>query len=269
MKRFAQFVALSISITGIVGLRVHAAQTFNPIQPTFQATNDVLLANRFRGRFSFQVRASRYRRGGFSRGCIGGESAAPIIPATPDDDTVENPAIQSPAYLTAASHPTVFFNTPALSNAEGVVTILDPGVATKDAPKIYEAGFTFTSEAGIVGVRMPSEAPALELGKSYRWQVVIECSPEDADGTGENTIVFKGGILQRVPDVEGTHDEQLAHYLEAGIWEDTVKMVAEDRYTNSVASADEEWAILMEASGLPQFASTPIVAIENSNLLED
>jgi hypothetical protein len=221
------------------------------------------------GRFSFQVSASRYRRGGFSRGCIGGESAAPIIPATPADATVDDPAEQSPAYLTAASHPTFFFNTPALSDAEGVVTILDPEVATKDDPEIYEAGFTFTSEAGIVGIRMPSDAPALELGKSYRWQVVIECSPADADGNGENTIVFKGGVVQRVADLEGTPDEQLAYYLEAGIWEDTVKVVAEDRYTNSVASADEEWAVLMEASGLSQFADTPIVAIENSNLLED
>jgi hypothetical protein len=250
MKCFARLCALCIGVVGIVGGEAMAALEPAPVAPAFNATGDVLLANRLRNRgVSFRVSASRYRRGGFSRGSCP-EGAAPVVPVAEDDQA-------APSYLTASAHPTFLINVPEMTNATGVIYVEDPTSGDRN-PQLYKANFDLTDKSGIVGIEMPAEAPALEVGSSYRWRVVINCSPD----TGEdNTVVFSGGEVQRVADMEGAVDEQLEYYLAEGIWQETAAILALNRYNQTSATANDEWAFLMEESGLPQYATTPIVAI--------
>lgn len=257
MKRLAQLVALSVGIVGVIGFEASAAQSLTPAAPAFNSTGDVLLANRLRNRgFSFRVSASGYRRGGFSRGSCP-EGAAPVVPVASDE--------KAPSYLTASAHPTFLINVPAMDGASGVIYVEDHESGSRN-PQLYEATFDLPEAGGIVGVSMPTDAPQLEEGKNYRWRVVINCSAEDGE---EDTIVFSGGEIQRVADFSGTVDERLSYYLEEGIWQEVAEIVASDRFLDANTGADEDWAILMEESGLSQFATTPIVAMENSQFEEE
>jgi hypothetical protein len=168
----------------------------------------------------------------------------------------------APSYLTASAHPTFLINVPEMPNASGVVYMEDPASGNRN-PQLYKATFDLTDTAGIVGIEMPSEAPALEVGSSYRWRVVINCSPDEGE---ENTVVFSGGEVQRVANTEGTVDDQLEFYLAEGIWQETAEILAVNRYNQASATANEEWAFLMAESGIPQYATTPIVAIVDGQM---
>ncbi|MBE7385051.1 MAG: DUF928 domain-containing protein [Leptolyngbya sp. SIO1E4] len=262
MRRLSYCLAFSVGLVAVISTDVNAAlQTTpktTPIASALESTDTVLMANRLRNRgMSFRVRPSRYRRGGFSRGSCP-DGAAPVVPIG-EDETV------APAYLTASAHPTFLINVPELPDASGVIYVEDPNSPGRN-PQVYKATFDIADQAGIIGIQMPSEAPMLQEGTTYRWRVVINCS---AEGTEESTIVFSGGEIERVADIEGTREERLDYYLQEGIWQETAELIAEYRYDDPSADTDEDWAILMEASGIPQFAETPIIEMTNGRLSED
>lgn len=259
MNRLSYLLALSVGLVTVTGIDAIATVQSIPMAPAFDSTHDVLLANRLRNRrMRFRVRSSRFRRGGFSRGCPAG--AAPVVPVA-EDATDTNMA---PGYTTATTHPTFFINVPEMTGATGFIFIEDPA-STDPNPQLYKAAFELNNTAGIVGIKVPSDAPMLEEGARYRWRVSIRCPQE---GEREGTIVFKGGEVERVAGIQGTTEERLDYYLEAGIWQDTAEIIAADRYYNDSIGADEDWAILMESSGIPQFADAPIVAITEGRLSE-
>lgn len=256
MKRLSYLLALSLGLTAIVGVEaVNAALQPNVMTPAFGSMDEVLLANRLRNRnLRFRVRSSRYRRGGFSRGSCP-EGPAPIVPEAED-------TAKTPIYLTASTHPTFFINVPEMPGASGVLYVEEPE-SDRVNPQLYKAAFDLTGKAGIVGIKMPDDAPMLQEQSDYRWRVVISCSAEDSE---EDTVVFPGGSIQRVADIEGTPEEKFDYYLGEGIWQEVAAIIAADRYYNASLSADEDWALLMEDAGLSEYAATPIVEIVEATL---
>ncbi|MEO1208706.1 MAG: DUF928 domain-containing protein [Cyanobacteria bacterium J06638_20] len=266
MRRLFYLLALSLGVTAMVGAEaVNAALQPNVATPAFGSVDEVLLANRLRNRnLRFRVRSSRYRRGGFSRGACPEEKAYGISPKIDTSEAASGSTRElAPAYLTASAHPTLFMKVPALpSEAYGQLHMETTDDATRN-PKFYTAAFDLSGQDGIVGIRMPAEAPALEEGNSYRWRVVISCSTDISDN---DVIVFSGGEVERVADITGTPEEQFDYYLEEGIWQEVAEVIAEDRYYNASPEADEDWAVLMENSGLPEYATTPIAEIVDATL---
>lgn len=264
MKPVICLLAFSASCLGILGSGAAAALQPTPIVSSFESTGDVLMAGRLRNRLRFRVSASPYRRGGFSRGACPSEGAYPVMPLAEAEAAVPIVATDdqgTTSYLTASSHPTFLMKVPALENASGVLYIESPTTASRN-PQVYKAAFDLDVEAGIVGIQMPSDAPALEEGNRYGWRVVISCGADDKD----STITFRGGEVTRVADVSGSVEERLGYYLDEGIWQETAEILARDRYQTASAAADEDWAALMAASGISQFAETPIVGMISSTL---
>ena len=256
MNRLSSLFSLSVGLVAILGVNtVNAALQPTPVVPAFEATGEMLMANRLRNRgLRFHVRPSRYRYGGFVRGSCP-QGAAPIVPITEDKT-------YAPSYLTASAHPTFFINVPELPDASGFIYVDNPDLPGRN-PQLYKVAFDLDGGAGIVGIQMPKDAPGLEVGSSYRWRVAIDCSSAGAEG---DTIVFKGGEVERVADIEGATEQRLEYYLQEGIWQETAEIVAKDRYNAPSAGSNEDWAALMEESGLSQFADTPIVAIVEGRL---
>ena len=259
MKRLPYLFALSVGLMAVTGFNAIAA-----LQPTtaFDPASQLLLANRLRNRgMRFRVRPSRYRIGAFSRGSCP-EGAVPVVPVVEEAESQKT----APAYLTASAHPTFFINIPEMSEASGFIYVDDPN-STERSPQLYKAAFDLGDKAGIVGIQMPSDAPPLQEGSSYRWRVVIRCGSE-TDQTG--TVVFSGGEIERVADIEGTTEERLEYYLQEGVWQEAALIIAEDRYYNpQSAGADEDWTLLMQESGIAQFAEVPIIDITESRLSDN
>jgi hypothetical protein len=245
------------------------------LTPMIDSVDQILLANRLRG-YRFNVRPSRYRRGAFSRGDCpvdAQEQLQAIVPDLANMDDIDLAAPETgttvigeiPAYLNAAAHPVFLLHAPALENASGILFVEIPTLSVQERQQ-YKVGFDLSDRAGIIAVKMPTTAPALEVGKSYRWRVSVECSPNDEE---LDTINFRSAVYEQMPDVVGDEQARLSHYLEQGIWQDTAAIIAEERYDNAHNEVDEEWAYLMETSGLPQFADVSIIDIQTGQLLID
>lgn len=260
MKRQWCLLALAASlVTAGGGEAISAAKTV-PLQPAFNSVGDTLISLSLRYRINRRVRASRYRTSAFSRGpCpVSASDFSPIIPAMPESTAM-------PSYLNASAHPVFFVEVPGIEGASGTLFVERPGRPIRSR-QLYKVEFDLPSEPGILGIRMPELAPSLQNEETYRWRTSVECSPDDRE---LNVIIFTGGVLEQVADTESsTAQEQLDYYLQADIWQSTLEVIAEERYARPSASADENWAALMEASGLPEFSETEIIDIIDGRLLE-
>ncbi|NEQ23043.1 MAG: DUF928 domain-containing protein, partial [Microcoleus sp. SIO2G3] len=72
--------------------------------------------------------------------------------------------------LTAVERPTFFVYVPQTSAQKAFFTLKD-----KDESYYYQVTLPILGTAGIVSVKLPADAPALEIGKSYQWSFVTIC----------------------------------------------------------------------------------------------
>ncbi|MBE9062396.1 DUF928 domain-containing protein [cf. Phormidesmis sp. LEGE 11477] len=293
------FLTLGIGLWSASPLQAQAASSLSQLdlsaqsnllnQPSLlspaatEISNPTLLASRFsrfrRGRF--RVRASRYRRGGFSRGsCPQQDAFMPLTPSFEEESTAtgieESTDIAisptSPlllpitAYATTSTHPTFFLNLPALSNAKGTLFVdnADPN-ASRAQRQIYKVDFDISEEAGIVGIKVPDDAPPLNPGQTYLWRLAITCAA-DSD---RDVVLVRGGVVDRVAvdEISGSVDERLEYYTDQGLWQNLLMLTAEERYQSPESStANQNWADLMTASGLEDLATVPIMNIITAEL---
>ncbi|MEO1295544.1 MAG: DUF928 domain-containing protein, partial [Cyanobacteria bacterium J06636_16] len=197
MKHLSNLFALSIALLTVASLEVNATLQPTPVAPAFESTGEMLIANRLRNRgLSFRVSSSAFRRGGFSRGtCPTG--AAPVMPVVEGEVAAAENGAPAPAYMTASAHPTFFIEVPE-TEGYGIFFIEDLSLEG-DNPQLYEAEFDLTGEAGILGIRVPSEAQSLQVGSNYRWRATIFCGSGEEE---DDTIQILGGEIERVADVE-------------------------------------------------------------------
>jgi hypothetical protein len=219
------------------------------------SSQGTLVARSSRRRLGFRVgvRASRYRVGGFSRSgaCGSNQVLTALIPPPQSQEGVsqEKAAVDK----TASDRPSFFFHLPAISPTTAQFTLQDES----GAQQLYSVKFDVTGQPGVVGIALPESAPALKVGQKYLWQVSVTCDPDD---TANNIIV--GSWVERVQATTATGNDKVAALAEQGIWQDTLSLLAWQRYRqpNDVAAA-EDWAVLMEDAGLPQFKQAAIVQI--------
>jgi hypothetical protein len=165
--------------------------------------------------------------------------------------------------LTTSATPTLFWYVPENSASAAEFILTDANDA-----EIYKARFRVTGEAGIISLSLPESAglPPLEVGKDYHWSFALICgSTQNSDNSG---IVFTDGWIQRIEA-----DDQLAArlantveadragvYAEAGIWQDAIATLAEQRRTQPNNSAlTTQWNTLLESVGLTNLSSQPLM----------
>ena len=101
--------------------------------------------------------------------------------------------------------------------------------------EIYRTRFKLTAKPGIIGIGLPSTVEPLEIGKSYRWYVDINCSAS-ASEDDFSTPASLTGIVERVALATNFAHElkttskplnQVAIYANNGIWYDAVTELAQ------------------------------------------
>ena len=274
MKRLPHtLLASSLALTSI-GLWGSVLQTavlssvqFNHTPAVSHTHPGTLLARRWNYRFN--VSPSRYRRGGISRGeeCPS-EMIASVTP--PVDETV-NGDVAATTYFGTATHPIFYISTPQLPKTTLKLTIQVEDEAVADFEStLYEVEYVIDGQPGIVGLKTPTTLPPLEIDTLYRWQVSVFCAPDSENPLAvDDSMVLTGGVIQRVEDIASTSpQEQLDRYVEAGIWQDALAIVAETYYQNpNNASAAQDWSDLMDTAELPQLKAKPIVAIQDGTVI--
>jgi hypothetical protein len=162
--------------------------------------------------------------------------------------------------LTIVERPTLFWAIPRSATSTAQLTIL----GDKESKVVYETTLSLPKTAGIMQFTLPKNAPALEVGKPYRWFLSINCK---ADGTG-NEMSVDGWIERIAPTTElakalKTADprQQVVIYAEAGIWHEALSTLATLRLSQPKDfRLNASWRELLRSVGLTSIMFEPLIS---------
>lgn len=195
---------------------------------------------KFGGFFSPKGRAMpKDSEGGASRGrCL--QNRAGI------EETVTLLTPQGNSGLTASARP-VFLASIDHNSANQVFFSLK----NEDESYFFEMTMSLPSrDSNLVKFALPDNAPPLEMGEQYRWSVAVICGSK----LGPDSP-WASGWIERVEAVEQdavaalSPLEKASYYGKAGLWYDTVAVLASHR-ENKGADADVAWSQLLDEGGI-------------------
>jgi hypothetical protein len=243
---------LSSSLLSILAVPLLAGLTLLPLTPAFGVT--------------FQPKGSPDKTaGGGSRGmCVReaklslGES---LEASDPDATPTKAIAALIPATngeLTASAYPTILVKIAESESLQAEFTLWD-----ENLKGIYQTTLTLTDQPGIVSVKLPADAPPLEIGKRYKWSVAAIC-----DSAERQRDVVVQGWLQRAQissslssQIETAEPlDRVKLYAENGFWYDTVATLAElKRSLPDDTRVAAEWQELLNSVGLTEFSQVALL----------
>ena len=127
-------------------------------------------------------------------------------------------------------------------------------VKTSDQMTHYEMLIPLAEEARIIAIKLPADAPALEIGENYKWYFSLEC-----EGIWRPAYPIQGKIKRIVPPSSFTalsekdSIDTAASFGQAGIWYDTaVKMFQIHSQDPTNNETKRHWEELLNSVELTQ-----------------
>ncbi|MEB3336878.1 MAG: DUF928 domain-containing protein [Leptolyngbyaceae bacterium] len=200
----------------------------------------------------------------------GGTGQCPVDPGNSDQTssrkTVEQPLTALVPIenlgLTMMARPTFWVYIPQTSS-QTVEFLLED----RDGNEIYQTTSTLTSAAGVVSFTLPETAPALEIGKDYRWVVYLSCKPASPQDP------FVGAWVRRIPTDSAlmntlrqkTPLARVATFAAAGIWHETLtNLVALKQAQPNNPTLARAWKDLLNSAGLEVLSTAPLQKINDA-----
>ncbi|AUB34441.1 LysM repeat [Nostoc flagelliforme CCNUN1] len=169
--------------------------------------------------------------------------------------------------LTTSERPTFWFYVPYtqdLANSSAKFILQDSA-----GTNIYEDAIALPPEPSVIGVSIPKNATSLEVGKTYRWYLIVSCKQQTA-----SVPVYVEGDIQRInldsrvmQQLEAADDprQKIVIYAKEGIWFDALTMLAQIRVSNpNDASVKEDWQSLLQSVNLGNISTAPLLNSRNS-----
>ncbi|MEM8808372.1 MAG: DUF928 domain-containing protein [Cyanobacteria bacterium P01_G01_bin.38] len=153
---------------------------------------------------------------------------------------------------TSTERPTLWVYTPYSSPHTARFALLN----SADQP-VYETNVELPDTPGVIRLSLPDTMPPLEPGEPYHWFFNVYCQSPPP-------LAFVEGWLQRDTLTAATADqlaqlsasEQVDFYTANGFWQDALTAAAISQQSNA---NDTHWADLLQAVGLEDLASEPII----------
>ena len=207
-----------------------------------------------RNRLGFKVpriRPSGNLRGGAARGNCNadGTTKIDVIALMPNTNIG----------LTVAEKPTLLFRVSKTSVQEAKFKLLNE----KGDTIIYEKNLPLTNTGDVRSFTLPADAPALEIGKEYQWELVVNCDPDDPNGNPRVRTAIKrvqpsSTLVSKLAQAKLSDRPDL--YAQEGIWIDALSTLAQLRVANpNDSELKEEWISLLESVGLQEIAKMPVM----------
>jgi hypothetical protein len=201
------------------------------------------------------------RRGGTSRGdnLVCPPLSSPITALVPGEETTGGTLSTSFLATTIAEHPTMWVYLPQLpqDNRYGEFVFQD-----ETGQDLYRTSMTLPETGGILGIPLPSNLPALEIGKQYHWYFKLFCGEPEP----QSEYFFVDAWIQRVagsPELQTQLQAQPTPvyliYAQHGLWYDAITELASSRHYRS--DSQEDWLELMNAANLSDLSSQPILGL--------
>ena len=147
---------------------------------------------------------------------------------------------------TVATNPSLFVYIPENKAKSGEIVLSDA-----EGNDLYSSKFTVTNQAGIMRIDLPD---ILQTGRIYDWQVILNCTGDiEVVDMGNNpsvqgkieTVQISDDLQTKLATVQATPLEVAKLYAEAGVWQETLKTLADLRN-----EYPKEWVELLQSVGL-------------------
>jgi Domain of Unknown Function (DUF928) len=142
-----------------------------------------------------------------------------LVPATSDG----MPFVEK----TIRDRPNFWFYIPFFStfDREAEFIIID-----ENEKDVYKAQFVLTQPPGIIRLQLPGTAPALQVGKRYRWVFSVRCNPSNRSGDASvngwiERVALDPTLERQLQATSGL--DQISIYAESGLWYETLTALAE------------------------------------------
>lgn len=160
---------------------------------------------------------------------------------------------------TVSSHPTFFAYLPPSPVREVFFSIQDT-----QGNSIYHATLPVSGDKGILAITLPAEAPALEVDENYVWFLAAIEANDILRPDSVGTI----GWVKRVSEdsVSGVENatsnlDRATAYAAAGIWYDTLSLLAPQDTAIKDAALSQEWTDLLTQVGLENLVGESVTAL--------
>ena len=168
---------------------------------------------------------------------------------------------------TLSGYPTFYWYMP--ENTYDMARFVLYDMSGSEPRPVYRSNFTISGQTGLAHLTLPmaTTLAPLEVGKMYRWMVVLVCTDHPS------LNVFAEGWIERVtPSAKlkarlavAQPDDRFRVYGEAGVWYDMLRDLAQLRQANPMQPTPiGEWQTLMdsEAVELSQLPTQPFVSAD-------
>lgn len=156
--------------------------------------------------------------------------------------------------LTTAAHPTFWVYLPQTTAQQAILSIRE------DLNPHWQQSIRLTGQAGVMGIKLPQEAPALETGKDYQWAIILVCGdrphPNDPVVTANIKRLAPAQLRSKLP-LNSTELNQAAWYARQGIWYDALDILSAEKF--SLGKEKDLWVRYLQSGGLNQIAREPIL----------
>ena len=246
-------LSLALFLEPMIMAKMPATATQVPLLTQSELGHGELLAMQ-RRRLGFKIpdlRPSGNLTGGAARGSCRADSTARVNVVA----LMPNTKIG----LTVAQKPTFLFRISKTSVKEAQFNLLnETGEKT-----IYSKSFPLTNTGDVISFTLPYDAPALETGKEYQWEVVVNCDPDDSSSNPRVRMAIKrvepsATLVSKLAQAQPNELPDL--YAQEGIWIDSLSTLAKLRMKNANdAELKEEWISLLDSVGLKDIALLPVI----------
>ena len=190
----------------------------------------------------------------------GGASRAGECMAEVTNSKVDlTPILPAPSQsLTSASHPTFLAHVPSTSADKVYLRIKN-----HNEEYDYATVLPITGQGGIIRLTLPSEAPALEKGQNYQWFLALMCQGvlKPDSPTVEGSLTRVSTKITSSEQIKAMSQlEQAQMYAEAGIWYETISILAQLRKEKSEDSnLFSIWEKVLSSVGLESLVQVELI----------
>jgi hypothetical protein len=159
--------------------------------------------------------------------------------------------------LTVADRPTFWVYLPKTSAQQAILSIKEEGINPH-----WQQSLSLTPEAGIIGIKLSDDAPALEIGKNYQWAVILVCgsrpNPNDPVVAAWIKRVDEFQLIDSQLSAK-TMLDKAAWYAQKGIWYDALDILVAEK-KSSLDNWNDIWVKYLQSGGLDEIANEPIIS---------
>ncbi|MGL5510022.1 MAG: DUF928 domain-containing protein [Microcoleaceae cyanobacterium] len=184
-------------------------------------------------------------RGAPSRTGDGGTRSATVCIA-PNAGKITAVVPNNNVATTVATNPSIFVYMPENKAKSAEITISDA-----EGNDVYSSKLAINNDSGIIRIDLPD---ILKSGRIYDWQVVLNCTNDiNIIDLGSNpsvqgkieTLQVSNDLQTQLATAQANSLELAKIYAKAGVWQETLKTLADLRN-----QYPKEWAELLQSVGL-------------------